>query len=206
MNSFYLIKDKNLAKSLNSVILSVQSFFFHQIYNKTGDLSLRPNEPIVLEGRQCDKEIYFISAGFDDILESGGSSCNIPIYYKRKMAREFEKSTKLIKVNPLTTFIDDLFRMYFLIFYEKMVHLIEQQSGSNDPGNWNDTFRLCNFMRNVIAHQNRATKISRLLPIKWESFSLINMPKDSDTIELLNGVDLFCLSMDALELLGTEDL
>ena len=61
-------------------------------------------------------------------------------------------------------------------------------------------------MRNVIAHQNRATKISRLLPIKWESFSLINMPKDSYTIELLNGVDLFCLSMDALELLGTEDL
>ena len=73
MNSFYLIKDKNLAKSLNPVILSVQSFCFHLFYNKTGDLSLRPNEPIVLEGRQCDKEIYFISAGFDDILESGGS-------------------------------------------------------------------------------------------------------------------------------------
>ena len=61
-------------------------------------------------------------------------------------------------------------------------------------------------MRNLIAHQNKAIKISRLLLIKLKSFSLINMPKDLATIEVLNGVDLFCLSMDALKLLGTENL
>lgn len=201
MDSFYQLKDKDLAKNINSVITAVQSFCFYQIYMKTGDLRLRPNEPIVLEGRYCNKEIYFISACFDAFLESGRSSCDIPIYYRTKEILGSCKNLNKHELNPLTTFIDDLFRMYFVSFYESKVSLIEEQSGSKDPVEWSEVFRLCNFMRNLISHQKRATRISRLLPLNWEDFCLSKMPTELDTIELLNGVDLFCLSMDALELL-----
>jgi hypothetical protein len=57
-------------------------------------------------------------------------------------------------------------------------------------------------MRNLISHQKRATKISRLLPLNWEGFCLRKIPTELDSTELLNGVDLFCLSMDALEVLA----
>lgn len=192
----YVITNDHLGEMLTSIVVATQAFCFQQVYQVTGDLTTNPNSPIVLEGRFSGVEIFFMSAGADLAVSALNAPIPMEIHCRRL---SMNRATAAGKSNLLTGFVDNLFELYFVSFFEKYRSSFDVKFESNDPATWDAEYRLGHVMRNRIAHGENATKLGRLFPIKWNRFAVDVYELNRASAEkFLNGVDLFYLSRELL--------
>jgi hypothetical protein len=199
----YLITNDNLGEMLTAVVIATQAFCFQQVFQTTGDTPITPNRPIVLEGRYSGVEIFFMSAGADKIVSALNAPIPIEIHCR---PLTLNREPLAGKSNVLTRFVDSLFELYFVSYFEKYRSSFAIKFGSNDAATWDPEYRLRYVMRNRIAHGENATKLGRLFPIRWNGFTVDQYELNrASPQKFLNGVDLFYLSRELLAKLAADE-
>lgn len=199
----YVITNDNLGEMLTAIVIATQAFCFQQVFQTTGDTTITPNRPIVLEGRYSGVEIFFISAGADKIVSALNAPIPIEIHCR---PLSLNREPLAGKPNLLTRFVDSLFELYFVSFFEKYRSSFDVKFGSDDAATWDPEYRLAYVMRNRIAHAENATKQGRLFSIIWNRFAVDEYESNrAPAHKFLNGVDLFYLSRELLAKLPADE-